>query len=86
MADTTTDQALSDTLAIAALLAQLLPAGVELYQKIQQNNQNAGLVPVETLLEDAIGLGTTIEQAADAEIAANEPKDGTAPQAPAQTS
>lgn len=80
-----TSEILNDSLSVGLLLEQTLPGMIQLYQKIEQNNQNAGLTPAADLLNDALGIGADIETTADAEIAANEPKDGTAPQAPAQT-
>lgn len=53
---------------LAALIAQLLPLGLQVYQKIQENNTNAGLVPVDQLLADALANAAATKNAAQAEI------------------
>ena len=59
---------MGEAVQLAALIAQLLPLGLEVYQQIQQNNQNAGLVPVEQLVSDALANAAATKAAAQAEL------------------
>jgi len=65
-----TNDTLNDSLAIASLVATLLPTLVTLYDKIVANNQNAGLTPAATLLADVLTISSQMEQTAATEIAA----------------
>lgn len=58
-----------DEVALALNIAASLPGLISAYQKLVNNNQNAGLVPVETLLADAIAVSQAGIDKADAEIA-----------------
>lgn len=58
-----------DEVALALNLAASIPSLIAAYQKLFNNNQNAGLVPVETLLADAISVSQAGIDKADAEIA-----------------
>lgn len=58
-----------ELIGIASALAPLLTAGLGFYQKVQQNNQNSGLVPASDLFADALSIGKDIEATADKELA-----------------
>ena len=58
-----------DEVTLALNLAAALPGLIAAYQKLFANNQNAGLVPPEILLADALSVGQQIEAKADAELA-----------------
>jgi hypothetical protein len=66
MADT--NDVLIASLQIAGEIASLLPAMAALYEKIRDNNQNAGLVPASQLIADGISAAKATEQAAQSEI------------------
>ena len=40
-------------IAITNALAQMIPAGISLYNQLEQNNQNAGITPLATVLANA---------------------------------
>lgn len=70
-----------DEVTLALNLAAAIPSLIAAYQKLFANNQNAGLVPPEDLLADALLIGQQIEAKADAELAQPNPTPLTAPDA-----
>lgn len=58
----------TDSLKIAAMIADFLPIAVNLYNKIKANNQNAGLADVSMLLADVQSIAQQGEATAQDEI------------------
>ena len=65
--------------ALAALLGQLIPAGISLYTQLEQNSAGANIVPLATVLANADANWNAIYAAAQAQL-------GTAPTATQITS
>lgn len=55
-------------IALAQLLAQLLPLGISTYTQIAAANQDAGLKPIQDIIAAADVNFNSIEQAAQTEI------------------
>lgn len=54
--------------AIANLLAQVIPAGINLYNQLEQNSQGASVIPLATVLANADANWLAIAAAAQAQL------------------
>ena len=59
--------------AIANLLAQLIPAGINLYNQLEQNAQGASVTPLATILANADQNWLAIAATAQAQLNAPAP-------------
>ena len=59
--------------ALVNLLAQLIPAGINLYSQLEQNSAGVNVVPLATVLANADANWDAIYTAAQAQLAAKPP-------------